>query len=572
VARVLGISAHYHDAAAALVVDGEVVVAIQQERLSRIKNDPSLPLDAADACLSFANVDAASLDAVVFYEKPFDKLERVLVNLLRNLPRTWKQFPRAMASQLGDKIWVLDRLAESFGLGREKVRCYEHHRCHAASAMFVAPFDEAAVLIVDGVGEHNSTTIWHGHGTRLRALESIDFPHSLGLLYAALTAYLGFEVNEGEYKVMGLAAWGRAGHEDLRERFAKLIRLHDDGSYELGLDYFAHMSDAELGFGPMLEELLGPRRRPGEPWQLELERDRRYADIAATLQEVIEQALLGLARRARSLTGARNLCLAGGVALNSVANARLQRESGFERVFVQPAAGDAGGALGAAILGSIDLGDRRPSALGSAALGLPIDPARAWAVARELALPIRRVDDPARTTAELIASDKVVAHVHGRFEWGPRALGQRSILADAGPRSNRERINRLIKQREPFRPFAPAVLEERASELFAGSANDMTPFMTTVLPVHDEGRASLGAVTHEDGSARVQTVNQARAPELHAVLAALAAGGRAPVVLNTSLNGPGEPIVGGCEDALGFFLRHAVDAMILADMLIERPA
>lgn len=571
-ARVLGISAHYHDAAAALLVDGQIAAAIQQERLSRIKNDPSLPLDAAEACLALAGVDVGSLDAVVFYEKPFDKLERVLVNLLRNLPRTWKQFPRAMASQLGDKIWVLDRLAETFGLRRDKVRCFEHHRCHAASAMFVAPFDEAAVLVVDGVGEHSSTTLWHGSGTNLRLLECIDFPHSLGLLYAALTAYLGFEVNEGEYKVMGLAAWGRPGYGDLDERFAKLIQLHDDGSYELGLDYFAHMSDAELGFGPLLEQLLGPRRPPGEPWRLELERDQAYADIAATLQAVIERALLGLARRARELTGASNLCLAGGVALNSVANARLLRESGFARVFVQPAAGDAGGALGAAILGALDLGDARPPALNSAALGLPIDPARAWAIARELSLPIRRVDDPALTTAELLAADKVVAHVHGRFEWGPRALGQRSILADPGPRQNRERINRLIKQREPFRPFAPAVLEDRTAELFEGSVNDMTPFMTTVLPVADQHRASLGAVTHEDGSARVQTVDRSRTPELHAVLTALAAGGRAPVVLNTSLNGPGEPIVGGSEDALGFFLRHAVDAMILHDMLIERPA
>jgi carbamoyltransferase len=318
--------------------------------------------------------------------------------------------------------------------------------------------------------------------------------------------------------------------------------------------------------------VLGPRRPPGEVWQLEHDRDRRYADIAATLQLVIEEALLGLARRAATLTGASNLCLAGGVALNSVANARLEREAGFARVFVQPAAGDAGGALGAAILGSIELGDERPSAFGTAALGLPVDPARAWEIARALSLPIRRLEDPARTTAELIAADKIVAHVQGRFEWGPRALGQRSILADAGPRENRERINRLIKQRELFRPFAPAVLDERVTELFAGTANDMTPYMTTVLPVREECRSSLGAVTHEDKSARVQTVEQARAPELHAVLSALAAMGHAPVALNTSLNGPGEPIVGGSEDALGFFLRHAVDAMILDDMLIERPS
>jgi carbamoyltransferase len=576
-ANILGISAHYHDAAAALLVDGEIVAAIQQERLSRIKNDPSLPLDAADACLGQAGLDGADLDAVIFYEQPFDKLERVMVNLLRNLPRTWRQFPRAMASQLGDKIWVLDQLAEAFGVPRARVHCFDHHRCHAASAYFASPFDDAAVLVVDGVGEHSSTTLWQGEGSRLRPLASVDFPHSLGLLYAALTAWLGFAVNEGEYKVMGLAAWGepggRSGHRDLRERFAKLITLHADGSYELGLDYFAHMSDAELGFGPKLEALLGPRRPPGLAWELgepDGERDRYYADVAATLQQVIEEALLGLARRARALTGATKLCLAGGVALNSVANARLQREAGFEGVFVQPAAGDAGGALGAAILGALEHGDPRPPAMRSAALGLAVDPARAAAVAGALELPHRRVDDPARVCAELIAAGKIVAHVRGRFEWGPRALGQRSILAHAGARATRDRINRLIKQREPFRPFAPAVLEERLGDHFAGVADEMTPFMTTVLPVREDRREQLGAVTHEDGSARVQTVARDRAPELHAVLTALEREGLPPLVLNTSLNGPGEPIVGTAEDALGFYLRHAVDAMILEDLVIER--
>jgi carbamoyltransferase len=570
-ASILGISAHYHDAAAALVVDGELVAAIQQERLSRIKNDPTLPLDAADACLAHAGLDAAALDAVVFYEQPFDKLERVMVNLLRNLPRTWRQVPRAMASQLGGKIWVLDRLAEAFEQPRERVRCFDHHRCHAASAYYVSRFDDAAVLVVDGVGEHSSTTLWHGRGDELRALESIDFPHSLGLLYAALTAWLGFTVNEGEYKVMGLAAWGRPGRGDLGERFARLITLHADGSYELGLDYFAHMSDAELGFGPKLEALLGPRRPPGQAWDLASERDRQFADVAATLQAVIEDALLGLARRAASLSGAPDLCLAGGVALNSVANARLQREAGFGRVFVQPAAGDAGGALGAAILGALELGDPRPRPLRSAALGLPVDRARALEVARALELPIREVDDPAAATAELVAADKIVAHVRGRFEWGPRALGQRSILARASARATRDRINRLIKQREPFRPFAPAVLAERVEQWFAGPADEMTPFMTTVLPVRDDRRDRLEAVTHEDGSARVQTVAAARAPELHAVLAALAAGGHDPVVLNTSLNGPGEPIVAAAEDALGFFIRHAVDALVIEELVIERP-
>jgi carbamoyltransferase len=565
--RVLGISAHYHDAAAALIVDGTIVAAIQQERLSRIKNDPSLPIAAAQACLELAALAPEQLDAVVFYEQPFDKLERVLVELLRGLPRTWKQFPRALASQLGSKLWVLDQLAEQLFVPRAKIQCFEHHRCHAASAMFVSPYPDAAVLVVDGVGEHSSTTLWHGRDRELRQLGSVDFPHSLGLLYAGLTAYLGFAVNEGEYKVMGLAAWGQPR---LRDEFAKLIELHDDGSYSLGLEYFAHMSDAELGFGPRLEALLGPRRPSSKPWDFDDPSDRHHADVAATLQVVLEEALLGLARRARVLTGSPNLCLAGGVALNALANARIQREAGFDRVFVQPAAGDAGGALGAALLGALALGDARPAPLTSAALGLPIDASRARTIADELGLATRRVDDPAAVTAELIATDKIVGFARGRFEWGPRALGQRSLLARPRERATRDRLNKLIKQREPFRPFAPAVLAERTEQFFAARPDDLSPFMTTVAPVRADAHARLGAVVHEDGTARLQTVEAARAPELHAVLAALADRGEDPVVLNTSLNGPGEPIVARSEDAIAFWLRHGIDAMVIDDLLIER--
>jgi len=567
-ACVLGISAYYHDAAAALVIDGEVIVAIQEERLSRIKNDPGLPISAALACLAYAGVDPAAVDALAFYEEPFIKLERIMVHLLRHLPRTWRIFPRAIAGQLGAKIWVLDQLAETLGVPRARVVSFEHHHSHAASAYLVSPYEDAAVLVVDGVGEVHSTSIWDGHQGELRMLASVDFPHSLGLLYAGLTAWLGFAVNEGEYKVMGLAAWGRT---TLRPEFDRIIKLHADGSYELELACFAHMSDAELGFGPALERILGPRRPPGRPWDLTDPADLRYADAAATLQQVLEDALLGLARRARALTGRKHLCLAGGVALNALANARLRRESGFDRLFVQPAAGDAGGALGAALLASHRLGDRRPKAMTGAALGLPIDVTRTHAVAAELGLRVRRVDDPAAFTAKLIAEDRIVAHARGRFEWGPRALGQRSILARPQDRAIRERLNRVIKEREPFRPFAPAILSERTAEYFAADADDMSPFMTTVAPVRPEARARLAAVTHEDGTARLQTVDLARAPELHAVLTALAAEGHDPVVLNTSLNGAGEPIVASGEDALAFLLRHAVDALIVEDLVIERP-
>lgn len=568
-ACVLGISAHYHDAAAALVVDGEVVAAIQEERLSRIKNDPGLPISAAFACLAEAGLELAAVDVVAFYEEPFIKLERVMVHLLRNLPRTWRLFPRALASQLGSKIWVLDHLSEALGVPRERVVRFEHHHSHAASAFLVSPYEHAAVLVVDGVGEVHSTTLWEGRGSQLRMLASIDFPHSLGLLYAGLTAWLGFAVNEGEYKVMGLAAWGQPR---LRAEFERIVQLYADGAYTLDLGCFAHMSDAELGFGPGLERILGPRRPPGKPWDLSGAEDLRYADVAATLQVVLEEALLGLARHARAATGADDLCLAGGVALNALANARLRRESGFSRVFVQPAAGDAGGALGAALLAATGRGDPRPAPLRTAALGPGIDAARAQEVAHALGLPVRRVDDPAAVAALLLADGRIVAHARGRCEWGPRALGQRSILACPRDRAVRDRVNRLIKERELFRPFAPAVLSERTAEFFTGEADDMSPFMTTVAGVRADMRDRLAAVTHEDGTARLQTVEAARAPELHAVLTALAAGGADPVVLNTSLNGAGDPVVASGEDALAFFLRHAVDALILEDLVIERPA
>ncbi len=567
---VLGISAHYHDAAAALVVDGVVVAAIQEERLSRIKNDAALPIHAARACLRRAGLAPGDLDAVVFYENPFAKLERVLMWLLRSFPRSYRQFPRAIADQLGSKLWVLDHLSEQLGVDRVKVEHADHHRCHAASAFFLSPFENAAVLTIDGVGESATTTMWRGEGRSLTHLGDIGFPHSIGLLYGALTAYLGFEVNDGEYKVMGLAAYGEPRY---REKFASLFTLHADASFELSLPYFAYDTGSNVGFSPRLEELLGPRRVASKPWDLENDStDRHYADVAATLQAITEDAVLALAREVKRRTSADALCLAGGVALNAVANARLLREAGFERIVVHPAAGDAGGALGAAILGALDRGAPRPTPLVTAALGDEIDVAIADSTARALGLVPERVSDPAATVAGLLERGKIVAVCEGRFEWGPRALGQRSLLALPADPAVRERLNRVIKRREPFRPFAPAVAADRAGDYFDESPNDMTPFMTTVCPVRSEAREGLRAVTHVDGTARVQTVTEASAPFLASVLAEVGKRTERPVVLNTSLNGPGEPIVGNATDALAFFTAHPADAMLIGDLLIEREA
>jgi carbamoyltransferase len=570
VAVVLGISGEYHDAAAALVIDGQIAVAIGQERLSRIKNDPQLPLQAARACLRYAGVNPSDVDRVMFYEDPNQKLERVLLSTLRTFPRSLRQFPRAIGAQLGHKVWVLDRLSEQLGIPRKRVAATTHHTSHAASAFFTSRYQSAAILTIDGVGESTSTALWHGVGDSLRELGRVEYPHSLGMLYAGLTAYLGFEVNEGEYKVMGLAAYGKPRFTD---EFAKLLKQNADGTFELGLAYFGYMADAELGFGPKLETLLGPRRPVQQPWDLATNAsDQRYADIAATLQLVTEQAIVALACNARERTGERSLCLAGGVALNAVANARVARESGFEHVFVHPAAGDAGGALGAAILGAIELGDSRPAPMHSAALGLPMDVSAANQLARELGLQVSALPDVATSVAEMIASGKIVAFCQGRFEWGPRALGQRSILANPADPESRERLNRAVKRREPFRPFAPAVLRSRAPEYFDDALSDLTPYMTTVCPIVPRYRDQLASVRHVDDSARVQTVDDNSAPELAAVLTKLEATIGMPIALNTSLNGAGEPIIGNETDALGFLLSHPIDALVIHDLLITKGA
>lgn len=561
----LGISANYHDAAAALVVDGTLVAAMQEERFSRIKNDPSLPLSAARACLALAKLDAKDLTRVVFYENPYRKLERVLTMSLRTFPRSLTQFPRAIASQLSGKLQVLDELSSRLGVPRDRVTHREHHESHAASAFFLSPFERAAVLTVDAVGEETTTALWLGEGRSLKALERIAFPHSLGLLYSALTAWCGFEVNEGEYKVMGLAAFGQPR---FRDEFTKLVTLAPDGSFSLGLDFFDSHTNTEVGFSPKLEALLGPRRSPGTPWDLTSERDRRVADVACTLQTVLEEALLGLARRAKERTGADALCLAGGVGLNAVANARLARESGFRDFFVQPAAGDAGAALGAAILGALDAGDARPAPLERLSLGLPVSSDDARTVAKNLGLvatPLSGPDD----VAELLARGEILAFAEGRFEFGPRALGNRSLLALPTPVAVKERLNRVIKRREPFRPFAPAVLEGEASKFFEPFAERLAPFMVTVAGVKPEARPSLEAITHVDGTARVQTVKTNS--RFGAIIDAVGRRTGTPVVLNTSLNGKGDPIVASVADAFAFFLGHSADALVVDDVLVRKP-
>lgn len=560
-AAVLGVSAYYHDAAAALVIDGRLVAAQQEERLSRVKNDASLPRHAIDACLRMGGIEGRALDRVVFYENPYRKLERVLVSSLGAFPRGARFFARALRSQLGEKLWVLDALASHCGVDRRKVDFVDHHRSHAASALWCAPFGDAAALTVDGVGEEDTTAIWRQGTSGPERVASLGHPHSLGLFYAAITAYLGFAVNEGEYKVMGLAAYGTPRFVSEMET---LLQRLEDGSFRLNARAFRDHLDLERAFGPRFEALLGPARDPRTPWDLEGD-DVRYADVAASAQLALEEAMLSLSAETHRRTGAANLCLAGGVALNCCANARVLAEGDFARVFVQPAAGDAGGALGAALLGAQQCGDTPRIERFVADLGVEADAARAQEVAVHLGLVVERVD-PVERAADELAEGKVVAWVRGRAEWGPRALGHRSLLARADDVGIRDELNRRIKGREPFRPFAPAVLSDRAPSLLEDAPSDMTPFMAAVCRVR-EGAALAGA-THVDGTARAQTVglDDSLAPLLKAVAQRGMDG-----LLNTSLNAAGEPLVARVTDALDFFVRRKPDVLYVEDVRITRP-
>lgn len=566
-AKILGLSFGYHDAAAALVVDGTLVAAMQEERFSRVKNDASYPKYAIEACLERAGISPAELDQVVFYEDVFLKSERVLRTAARYFPRAWKQFPRAIASQFGNKIWVLDQISARLNVARSKVTCVEHHLSHAASCFLLSPFDKAAIITVDGVGEHATTSLWSGDGTTIKPVHSIDYPHSIGLLYAALTAYLGFEVNSGEYKVMGLAAFGTPTY---KSEFAKMVTLFEDGSYRLNLDYFAHHTDTEMGFSEKLEAMLGARRNPAEKWDMTTERDKRYANIAATLQWFTEEMMLNLAHAARKLVDSDYLCLAGGVALNCVANTRLLNESGYKRIFVQPAAGDAGGALGAAVWGAVQAGDTRVAPMVSGALGKEVDNDRTIAICNQLKLNYSLPEDIYGETARLLGEHRILAFVNGRFEWGPRALGMRSILANPEIENVRDRLNVMVKKREIFRPFAPVILKEDAPDWFEPVDEDMMPFMTSIAKVKGDKATRIPACVHVDGTSRAQTVTAQSSPGLHKVLSQLKAATGLPAVLNTSLNINNEPIVASEVEAVNFFLSTPIEAIVIGDVLIRR--
>jgi carbamoyltransferase len=576
--RILGISAHYHDAAAALLVDGVPVAAVQEERLSRRKNDAGFPLAAIDWCLASAGVEPADLDAVVFYEKPMLKFARILTTVLRAFPRSRRAFTHAMRNALGQKIWIKGTIAAELGVPGGKVLFTEHHQAHAAAAFFPMPTRDAAILTTDGVGEWATLTVGRGRrrpgGTSsVELLREIRFPHSLGLFYSTFTAYLGFPVNEGEYKVMGLASYGRPRFADDVRR---TLRRTPDGAFALALEYFDFQDSATRSYSPRFVELFGAARDPYEPIDLETADGRRYADIAASAQLVLEEVLVDIARALRAETGLPDLCLGGGVALNGCANARLLADTGFDRIFVPPAPGDAGCALGAALYTDrIHFGQPDRELPDHAFWGPMPDTDELVRIAGEDHVPLA-VEPSDRAlfdrVAAALADGAVVGWMDGALEIGPRALGHRSILAAPHDVAMRDRLNRHIKRREGFRPFAPAVPAEVADRYFVlpPGASRLGRFMSGVFPVRPEWRSRLAAVTHVDGTARVQTVDADVLPRFHALLHAYGARTGVPVLLNTSFNLAGEPIVNRTVEGYSTFRRCDMDLLVVGRTVASR--
>lgn len=590
---VLGISAQYHDSAAALVVDGEIVAAAHEERFTRIKGDPSVPENAIRYVLRTAGLGPSALSAVVFYESPFAKLDRIVSTQFVGKPSGIRMFAHSIGSWLPQKLWVARTLRDFLG-GDVPVLMGDHHLSHAASAFYPSPHASAAILTVDGVGEWTTTSISHGTADGIKMIEHIEYPNSLGMLYSAFTLYCGFKINSGEYKLMGLAPYGSPRF--VSRIFDEILYLSPDGSYSLNPEYFAYFTSPKT-YNDRFEELFGaPTRKPDEPLV------QHYADVAASIQAVTDKVMLALASRAKEQTGETSLCLAGGVALNVVSVGKIEQSGLFDSVWVQPAAGDAGGALGSAlwashsVLGVSRKVEARDSMQGSMLGPTPseVDEVDSSAALDAYGLVSQELDDSelARAMAEELASGSVVAIARGRMEYGPRALGCRSILADARDPSMQLRLNMKTKFREGFRPFAPIVLAERASEYFDTSGHD-SPYMLKTYKVHehlrrpvdpvevpDDGsrfyhlakqvRSSLPAITHQDYSARVQTVSADRHAFLHAVLEEYFAKTGCAVLVNTSFNVRGEPIVASAVDAIECFLHTDIDVLVLENRLIRR--
>ncbi|MCL4125809.1 UNVERIFIED_CONTAM: hypothetical protein GTU68_067321 [Idotea baltica] len=589
---ILGISAFYHDSAAALIQDGNIVAAAQEERFSRKKHDASFPEQAIDYCLNQAGITEIDLDYVVFYEKPLLKFERLLETYLAFAPSGFRSFRQAIPAWIREKLFLEREIRKGLRKKYKGPLVYpEHHESHAASAFFPSPFEQAAIVSVDGVGEWASTTIGVGEANKIQLLKHQDFPHSLGLLYSAFTYYTGFKVNSGEYKLMGLAPYGKPKYADLIRD--NLIDIRDDGSFWMNMDYFNYCQGLTMTNGRFHRLFGSAPRKP------ETDLSGFHMDIAASIQAVTEEAMLKLVRHAYELTGHRNLCMAGGVALNCVANGRIQRESPFENIWIQPAAGDAGGALGAALLTWYQLleNDRQPAspdAQRGSYLGPDFTDDEARHFLDEQGATYRVIDDPsvlANEIADHMADQKVVGFHQGRMEFGPRALGARSIIGDARSSEMQQIMNLKTKFRESFRPFAPSILREHVGDYFEMRKNEDSPYMLLVADVATEKRtdcleqlqeatgldkltitrSEIPAVTHVDLSARVQTVDEQRHGIYWRIIQAFYAKTGCPLVINTSFNVRGQPMVCTPKDAYDCFMSTNMDVLVIGSQILLKP-
>jgi carbamoyltransferase len=585
--NILGISAYYHDSAACLVRDGKIIAAAQEERFTRKKHDQSFPQHAIRYCLKEGGVAGSDLDFVAFYDKPLLKFERILETYLAYAPAGIASFIKSMPLWIKQKLWIKDLIRNELGY-QGKIIFPEHHESHAASAFFPSPFPEAAFLTVDGVGEWATASYGTGSGSQVRIMAEIHFPHSLGLLYSAFTYYTGFKVNSGEYKVMGLAPYGEPKYVDLI--LSELVDLKEDGSLRLNMKYFDYCAGLTMT-NKEFDRLFG-----GPPRKRESRLTQRDMDLARSLQDVTEEAMLRMARHVHHETGQRNLCLAGGVALNCVGNGRILREGPFDNIWIQPAAGDAGGALGAALfvwyqyLGNARQADGRNDFQQASYLGPEFGNGYIREYLERSNIPYTELSDDEipKRIASLIAAQNVIGWFQGRMEFGPRALGSRSIIGDARSPKMQETMNLKIKFRESFRPFAPSVIQERAPEYF--DIDRESPYMLLVARVRkdicretsqeEQGlfgldrlqviRSSIPAVTHVDYSARIQTVHKKDNPLYHRMIEEFDRAHGCPVIINTSFNVRGEPIVCTPEDAYLCFMRTNMDYLLLGNYLLEK--
>lgn len=572
--NVLGLSFFYHDSSAALVQDGRLVAASEEERFSRVKHDAGFPELAIEFCLKMGRISMKDVDYVVFYEKPFVKFERMLLTAMATFPRSSAVFRESMQRWISDKLWIKSMMRKRMEIPSSKILFADHHMSHAASSYFTSPYKDSAILTVDGAGEWSTGSIGHGRDNRIEILKELRFPHSLGLLYSAFTAYCGFEINEGEYKLMGMHPYGKPTKCD---EIYKLIEVAQDGSLWHDMRYFAYHYSRNSTLAPAFEKHFGRPAR--DPKGADKSLDPFYCDIAASIQRVTEEIVQKMAQHAHEVTGSPNLCLAGGVALNSVSNYKVLRKGPFKDIYVHPAPGDDGGAVGAAYWAYNHLlGQPRGPALDHAYLGSEYSDAEIQAFLEKHSIPYKKFpsdEEFYEFAAQALVDGQVCGWYRGRFEWGPRALGSRSIIADPRKPEMKEKLNATIKFREAFRPFAPSVLEERASEFFDIEEADRhwpARFMLYVTPVREDKRHLLPAITHEDGSGRLQTVFKDTNPAYHRLIERFGEKTGVPVIMNTSFNLKGEPIVEAPDHAFNTFSLSGMDYLFLGNYVIDKSA